>query len=215
MGPTRVPGFGLEQIILMVSALLIASATSAVIALLLSALDECRGSFGRRRQVKLAQHLSNAVERGDWTQVESVAGRAFRHRQRILVDRSLALSTKYDEVRRILDGPDAIIAWFPVTTRQLGSETEMTFGSKNHVRVQMSWNPGEAFLEWTAEDEEAHVPFIGHLSLQRIILPEGAEGTEIRVHLETDSSRRARATLERWLPSLERGLSAMHAELSC
>jgi hypothetical protein len=212
MGPTRVPGFGLEQIILMVSALLIASASSAVIAVLISALEDWRGS--RRRQDRLAHHLSAAVEQGDWTQVESVARRAFRHRQRILVDRSLALSTKYDEVRRILDGPDAIIAWFPVTTRQLGSETEMTFGSKNHVRVQMSWNPGEAFLEWTAEDEEAHVPFIGHLSLQRIILPEGAEGTEIRVHLETDSSRRARATLERWLPSLERGLSTMHAELA-
>ena len=49
MGPTRVPGFGLEQIVLMISAFVFAS-TSAVIALLLSALHERRDSFARRRQ---------------------------------------------------------------------------------------------------------------------------------------------------------------------
>lgn len=48
----------------------------------------------------------------------------------------------------------------------------------------MSWDPTQACLVWTAEDEEAHVPFVGHLSLQRIMLTGGAEGTEIRVHLE-------------------------------
>ena len=57
-------------------------------------------------------------------------------------------------------------------------------------------------------------PFVGHLSLQRIMLTGGAEGTEIRVHLETESSRRARDTLHRWLPSLERGLSDIRAELA-
>lgn len=214
MGPTRVPVFGLEQIVLMISAFVFASATSAVIALLHSALHERRDSFARRRQDKLAQHLSDAVERDDWARVESVARKALRHRQRIRLDRSLEIPARYDEVRRILDGPDAIIAWFPVTTRHIGSETEMTFDSKNHVRVQMSWDPTQACLVWTAEDEEAHVPF-RRAPLAAADHADGrGRGDRNSRPPGTESSRRVRDTLHRWLPSLERGLSDIRAELA-
>jgi hypothetical protein len=131
------------------------------------------------------------------------------------IDRQLVIAAPLVHARLLLDGPEAILAWFPSVRRTLQDDDTVSITAGSHRRQELlrgheQWLPAQAAL--IGEDPDRGVR--GFLTLREILAEPGPHiATELRIHLDVLPRPGWHRRVRRLRRLLDAGVAHLAAEL--